>query len=148
MADSQAFEFVCSELERLSQMTRLEARGTVRLALKDAGFSAGEVRPQEMLVVLMKLMPKELVSRGVAAGEEICRKISEASCASRTSRRRRRPRRSSRDWPARADTRSRRAEPRVAGRSAVANQSSAASSARLRPSETGRSPTQFFSSAR
>jgi hypothetical protein len=77
LADSQAFEFVCGELERLSQMTRLEARGTVRLALKDAGFSAGEVRPQEMLVVLMKLMPKELVSRGVASGEEICRKISE-----------------------------------------------------------------------
>jgi len=76
LADSAAFEFVCSELERLSQMTRLEARGTVRLALKDAGFAVGEVRPQEMLVVLMKLMPKELVSRGIASGEEICREIS------------------------------------------------------------------------
>lgn len=76
VADSSAFEFVCSELERLSQMTRLEARGTVRLALRDAGFAAGEVRPQEMLVVLMKLMPKELASRGIGAGEEICREIS------------------------------------------------------------------------
>jgi hypothetical protein len=76
MADSAAFEFTCSELERLSQLSRLEARGTVRLALKEAGFAAGEVRPKEMLVVLAKLMPTELVSRGIAAAEDVCKQIS------------------------------------------------------------------------
>ena len=63
MADSRSFEFVCGELERLTKMTRLEARGTVRLALKEAGLSADAVLPLEMQVVLQKLMPKELAAR-------------------------------------------------------------------------------------
>jgi hypothetical protein len=44
MAESKAFDFVCSELERRTSMTRLEARGTVRIALKDAGLAADTVR--------------------------------------------------------------------------------------------------------
>jgi hypothetical protein len=76
MADSRAFEFVCTELERLTNMTRLEARGTVRLALKEAGLSADSVLPLEMQVVLQKLMPKELSARAIATADDICRKIS------------------------------------------------------------------------
>ena len=78
MAESKAFDFVCSELERRTSMTRLEARGTVRIALKDAGLAPDSVRGPELQVVLQRLMPKELTARGVAAAEEICRAIGAA----------------------------------------------------------------------
>jgi hypothetical protein len=75
MAESRAFDFVCGELERLTQMTRLEARGTVRLALKDAGFAPDTVRAREMQVVLQRLMPKELAARGIGSAGELCSAI-------------------------------------------------------------------------
>jgi hypothetical protein len=78
MAESKAFDFVCSEIERRTSMTRLEARGTVRIALKDAGLAPDSVRGPEMQVVLQRLMPKELTSRGVASAEEVCRAIGAA----------------------------------------------------------------------
>lgn len=76
MADSRSFEFVCGELERLTNMTRLEARGTVRLALKEAGLSADAVLPLEMQVVLQKLMPKELSARAIEGADDVCKRIS------------------------------------------------------------------------
>jgi hypothetical protein len=78
MAESKAFDFVCSELERRTSMTRLEARGTVRIALKDAGLAPDSVKGAEMQVVLQRVMPKELTARGVAGAEEICRTIGAA----------------------------------------------------------------------
>lgn len=75
MADSRAFDFVCNELERLTKMTRLEARGTVRLALKEAGLSAATVRGAEMQVVLQKIMPRELGARGIDGGDAMCQTI-------------------------------------------------------------------------
>jgi len=75
MADARAFEFVCDELERLTKMTRLEARGTVRLALKEAGLSPATVRAAEMQVVLQKVMPRELGARGISGGDSMCNTI-------------------------------------------------------------------------
>lgn len=75
MADSLVFAFAAQELERLTKMTTAEARGTMRLALRDAGFSAGAVRSHELRVVLEKLMPRELASRRIADGEAVCREI-------------------------------------------------------------------------
>ena len=40
MADARAFDWVCEEVEKKSSLSRLEARGTVRLALKKAGLDA------------------------------------------------------------------------------------------------------------
>jgi hypothetical protein len=77
MADSPAFALASQELERLTKMTSTEARGTMRLALRDAGFSAGAVRAHELRVVLEKLMPRELASRRIADGDAICREIAE-----------------------------------------------------------------------
>jgi hypothetical protein len=74
VADSAAFDFVCNELERLTQLSRLEARGTVRLALKEAGL-ATDVRPREMQVVLERVLPRELNARGVTTGEQLCRDV-------------------------------------------------------------------------
>ena len=75
MADSPVFAFATQELERLTNMTKAEARGTMRLALRDAGFSAGAVRPQELRVVLEKIMPRELASRRIDDGEAVCQEI-------------------------------------------------------------------------
>jgi len=65
MADSPAFEYVCSELEARSSLDRLAARGTVRLALKAAGLDAHSVTPAQLGVVLDKILPAELEARGI-----------------------------------------------------------------------------------
>lgn len=75
MADSPVFEFVCAELERGTSLGRLEARGTVRLALKEAGLGANTVSVREMDVVLARLLPAALASRGIDAGEALCERI-------------------------------------------------------------------------
>ncbi|MBW2398932.1 MAG: hypothetical protein JRG80_06625 [Deltaproteobacteria bacterium] len=65
MAGSPVFECVCEVLERSSSLDRLESRGTVRLALKQAGLEARSVSASQMKVVLEKVLPEELASRGV-----------------------------------------------------------------------------------
>jgi hypothetical protein len=72
MAESAAFALVCEVLERDTSLDRLEARGTVRLALKAAGLDARDVAPDQMVVVVTKLLPRELESRGVADGDGVC----------------------------------------------------------------------------
>lgn len=72
------FDFVCDQLETQTQLARLEARGTLRLALKEAGLAAGTVTGKQMAVVLAKLMPGEMRARGVASADEVCRSIAAA----------------------------------------------------------------------
>jgi hypothetical protein len=75
MADSASFEFACGELESATSLERLEARGTVRLALKEAGLEARTVAPHQLVAVLTKVLPQELTNRGVEDAEGICRTI-------------------------------------------------------------------------
>ena len=72
MADSRAFEWACSELERASSLNVLEARGTIRLALKGAGLEASRVTPEQMSVVTERILPGELRNRGLEDAAEIC----------------------------------------------------------------------------
>ena len=65
MADSPAFDWTCTELENETDLDRLEARGTVRIALKSSGLEAGTVLPDQMRVVIEKVLPTELGARGV-----------------------------------------------------------------------------------
>ena len=81
MADAPAFDWVCSELEQKTSLDRLEARGTVRIALKEAGLDARSLTPDQMKVVLEKLLPKELESRGVNDAEDVCRALASAISA-------------------------------------------------------------------
>lgn len=69
------FDFVSDELERLTRLEKLEARGTVRLALKAAGLDPRTVTTDQMVATLEKVMPNEIRARGVADGETICRTI-------------------------------------------------------------------------
>jgi len=75
MADASAFDWVCSELEQRTCLDRLETRGTVRLALKEAGLDPRSLTATQMKVVIEKVMPAELESRGVENAESVCREL-------------------------------------------------------------------------
>ena len=72
MASSRSFEWICAELESSSSFNALEARGTVRLALKQAGLEANQVTPEQMSVVAERVLPGELRSRGLEDVEALC----------------------------------------------------------------------------
>lgn len=73
--ESPVFERAADELEVLSHMSRLEARGTLRLALKDAGLIPKTVNAKAMLVVLDRILPQLLTRRGVSGAPDMCRAI-------------------------------------------------------------------------
>ena len=75
MADASAFEFVCGEIEQATSLNALEARGTVRLALKSAGVDARSVSAAQLRVILDKLIPGELKKRGCEDADSLCRQI-------------------------------------------------------------------------
>jgi len=87
MAESSAFDHVCAALERSTSLDRLQARGTVRLALKEAGLDPANVQPGEMAVVLRRVLVGSLQARGVenadAICEELARSTSQLAAASR-----------------------------------------------------------------
>ena len=72
MAADTVFEFVAEKLENATDLDRLEARGTVRLALKQAGLDAKGISTDQMTVVLEKVLPQELDARGVEQSASIC----------------------------------------------------------------------------
>ena len=72
MADSKVFEWVAAELAAATPLNELEARGTVRLALKQAGLEARTVDAVQMAVVLRQVLPVELSNRGIDDGEAVC----------------------------------------------------------------------------
>lgn len=75
MADSEVFDFVCGELETRTSLDRLEARGTVRLTLKQAGLDARTVDAKQMGVAVSKVLAGELKTRGVEDAERHCAAI-------------------------------------------------------------------------
>ena len=85
MSDSEAFTIVCDHLERATGLERPAARGTVRLALKEAGLDSESVTPEQMSVVTEKILPSELQALNIGwfcpASGPSCRR-----CGSRTSR--------------------------------------------------------------
>jgi hypothetical protein len=78
MAESAVFEAACSCLEQEGSLDRLAARGTIRLTLKQAGLEPKTVTARQLDVVLKKLLPAELTSRGIPAPDELCARISKA----------------------------------------------------------------------
>jgi hypothetical protein len=79
MANSEVFDYVCEQIESRTSLDRLSARGTVRIALKQAGLDPAAVTPEQMAVVVERLLPAELASRDIRDGADIC-----AALAART----------------------------------------------------------------
>jgi rhamnose utilization protein RhaD (predicted bifunctional aldolase and dehydrogenase) len=75
---SSIFDFVAAEIERHTRLATLEARGTLRLALKQAGLDARQVTTEQMSVVLERVLPGEMRSRGVLRPDEVCRTVARA----------------------------------------------------------------------
>ena len=69
---SDLFELAAEQLEQQTALERLEVRGTLRLALKQAGLSPRGLDVAQLAVVFEKLMPGELVSRGIEDAATAC----------------------------------------------------------------------------
>jgi len=73
---SKLFDFVADAIEQRTNLAKLEARGTLRLALKESGFDADSITAHDMAVVLERVMPTELASRGIDDAESVCAGLS------------------------------------------------------------------------
>ena len=69
------FDSAAERLEQHTRMDRLEARGTLRLAVKNAGLDAQTLTLAQLRVVFERLMPKELESRGIGSAEATCKTV-------------------------------------------------------------------------
>ncbi len=78
MPDSPVFDHACGELERRTSLDRLSARGTVRIAVRSAGLDVSSIDVPQMQVLLRKVLPGELESRGVPEGRTVCEEIARA----------------------------------------------------------------------
>lgn len=83
MSAAVAFDHVCEGLERGTSLDRLQCRGTVRLVLKEAGLDVARVMPDEMAVVVQRLLPAALRSRGVEDPEALCAQLARSVAALR-----------------------------------------------------------------
>ena len=75
MADLAVFEQACASLEQVTTLSRLEARGTMRIVLRQSGLDPANVRAAELCVVAQAVLPKELAARGVADAESVCERL-------------------------------------------------------------------------
>ena len=67
------FDIAAERLGESSDMERLAARGTLRLALKQAGLDTDNLTIPQLRTVFEKLMPKELEARGVVDAAASCK---------------------------------------------------------------------------
>jgi hypothetical protein len=70
--DTTLFDLAAERLDHHTGFSRIEARGTLRLALKSAGLEPKSLSLDELRVVFEKLMPGELETRGVRDAAAIC----------------------------------------------------------------------------
>ena len=80
----ELFDFAAEQLEHHTPLDRFEARGTLRIALKEAGLDSKRVTPGQLCVVLAKVMPRELETRGVGDSTAVCNAVTHdlmKSCA-------------------------------------------------------------------
>jgi hypothetical protein len=69
------FDIAAEKLEGSAGLDRLAARGTLRIALKEAGLDAQSLTVPHLRAVFEKLMPKELEARGVADATATCNRV-------------------------------------------------------------------------
>jgi hypothetical protein len=72
---TELFDHAAEQLERATELDRLETRGTLRLALKQAGLETKKLTLQQLDVVFEKVMPGELETRGIDSAATTCRTV-------------------------------------------------------------------------
>ena len=75
VAGSAAFEAVCGELASTEGMDRWTARGTLQLALMDAGLEASTVSATQLAIVVERLLPRQLQSHGGVNVDALCSRL-------------------------------------------------------------------------
>lgn len=70
--ETPLFDLAAKRLEQHTGFSQLEARGTLRIAVKSAGLSAQSLTIEGLRVVFRKLMPGELEQRGVSDSGGTC----------------------------------------------------------------------------
>lgn len=85
MAESALFEQLCQDLEHRTELSRLAARGALRLALKEAGLEAATLTAPQATALLRRVLPAELRRCGVADGEAVCADLARGVAAAAAS---------------------------------------------------------------
>jgi len=75
MTATSLFDWMAEALERGSALTRLEARGILRLALQKVGLDPKELAEGQALELLESALPQDLEGRGIAQAGELCRRM-------------------------------------------------------------------------
>lgn len=73
--DSDSFTLVADRLCELTDLDRIEARGTIRLAFKEAGVDVGSFGFDELRAVFTAIMPRALEARGCSSAESVCEEV-------------------------------------------------------------------------
>lgn len=76
MSTSAVFEWVGAALQEQTTLPPAQARGMLRLALRDGGLDAAAVTSKEMAAVLDRLLPDRLRKGGVADPANVCLRLS------------------------------------------------------------------------
>ena len=71
----ELFDCATEKLESLTDLDRLEARGTLRIALKEAGLDIETLTLPQLEAVFERLMPQQLELRAVDGAQAICSAI-------------------------------------------------------------------------
>lgn len=69
------FDQVANRLAELTRMSDAEARGTLRLTLKEAGLRPDLITPAKMLLVAERVLPRQLQARNVVDPTGIGRRL-------------------------------------------------------------------------
>lgn len=75
MPEDSAFQWLCDQLVESTCLDELEARGTVRLALKQVGHDSASVAADTIAALLREILPGELRLRGVDESEALCERL-------------------------------------------------------------------------
>ena len=76
MSTSTVFEWVGAALQQQTTLPAAQARGMLRLALRDGGLEATTVTSKEMAAVIERLLPDRLRKGGVADPASVCLRLS------------------------------------------------------------------------
>jgi len=68
----ELFDTAAERIEKRTGLVRLEARGTLRLALRSAGLDPESLGLEQLRVVFERILPGELEMRGVENAAGIC----------------------------------------------------------------------------
>ena len=71
----ELFDCAAEKLESLTDLDRLEARGTLRIGLKEAGLDAKTLSLPQLEAVFDKVMPQQLKLRAVDDAQAICSSV-------------------------------------------------------------------------